>query len=125
MMFPHYSPRKATCTSLVAVLLPLAAHAQQPTPAAAPPPSGTYWVYVGAESADLIQRIRFGPGGTAVEKTIQAGELIADIEGPHGLQISRDGKYLHMTTGHGQPDGKYWRYRSEEHTSELQSRLHL
>jgi DNA-binding beta-propeller fold protein YncE len=67
-------------------------------------------VYVGAESADLIQRIRFGPGGTVVEKTIQAGELIADTEGPHGLQISKDGKYLHMTTGHGQPDGKYWKY---------------
>jgi DNA-binding beta-propeller fold protein YncE len=65
---------------------------------------------VGAESADLIQRIRFGPGGTVVEKTIQAGELIADIEGPHGLQISKDGKWMHVTTGHGQPDGKYWRY---------------
>jgi 6-phosphogluconolactonase (cycloisomerase 2 family) len=32
------------------------------------------------------------------------------MEGPHGLAISRDGKYLHMTTGHGFPDGKYWRY---------------
>ena len=32
------------------------------------------------------------------------------MEGPHGLQISRDGKYLHMTTGHGTPDGKYWKY---------------
>ncbi|NUP90165.1 MAG: hypothetical protein HUU25_10130, partial [Candidatus Sumerlaeia bacterium] len=28
----------------------------------------------------------------------------------HGLAISRDGKYLHMTTGHGFPDGKYWTY---------------
>jgi hypothetical protein len=26
------------------------------------------------------------------------------------LQISRDRKYLHMTTGHGSPDGKYWKY---------------
>ena len=32
------------------------------------------------------------------------------MEGPHGLQISRDGKWLHMTTGHGSPDGKYWQY---------------
>jgi DNA-binding beta-propeller fold protein YncE len=32
------------------------------------------------------------------------------MEGPHGLQISRDGRYLHLTTGHGSPDGKYWRY---------------
>ena len=33
-------------------------------------PTATYWVYVGAESADLIHRIRFGPDGAAVEKTI-------------------------------------------------------
>jgi DNA-binding beta-propeller fold protein YncE len=81
--------------------------------AAAPapvPPTNNYWVYVGAESADLIQRIRFGPGGTVVEKNIAAGELIADIEGPHGLQISKDGKWMHVSTGHGQPDGKYWKY---------------
>ena len=32
------------------------------------------------------------------------------MEGPHGLAISRDGKFLFMTTGHGFPDGKYWKY---------------
>ena len=38
------------------------------------------------------------------------GELAAEMEGPHGLVISPDGKYLYMTTGHGLPDGKYWKY---------------
>src|SRR5690606_32803499 len=32
-----------------------------------------------------------------------------ETEGPHGLAISRDGRYLHMTTGHGLPHGMYWR----------------
>src|SRR5690606_14629996 len=73
-------------------------------------PTANYWVYVGAESADLIHRIRFGPDGAVVEKTIPVGEIPTEMEGPHGLVISRDGKYLHMTTGHGVPDGKYWRY---------------
>ena len=73
-------------------------------------PTATYWVYVGAESADLVHRIRFGPDGAVVEKTFSVGESAHELEGPHGLQISRDGKYLHMTTGHGAPDGKYWRY---------------
>jgi len=45
-----------------------------------------------------------------VERTIGAGEMATEAEGPHGLQISRDGKFLHMTTGHGSPDGKYWKY---------------
>lgn len=107
MMVRDYWSRKATAWSVAALATPFVLAAQQ---SAARPPAANYWVYVGAESADLIQRIRFGPGGAVVEKTIQAGELIADIEGPHGLQISKDGKYLHMTTGHGQPDGKYWKY---------------
>jgi DNA-binding beta-propeller fold protein YncE len=77
---------------------------------AAPKPVNDYWIYVGAESADLIHRVRFGPGGAVVEKTIPVGESAVEMEGPHGLQISRDGKYLHMTTGHGAPDGKYWKY---------------
>ena len=74
------------------------------------PPRAKYWAYVGAESADMIYRIRFDAAGAAVEKAIAIGELAAEMEGPHGLAISRDGKFLHMTTGHGFPDGKYWRY---------------
>jgi DNA-binding beta-propeller fold protein YncE len=94
---------------LGSLLVPVESGAQRkaPTPAA---PTQHYWVYVGAESADKIHRIRFGPDGTVVEKTIGIGELAAEMEGPHGLAISADGKYLHMTTGHGFPDGKYWRY---------------
>ena len=92
-----------------ALFLP-AALAAQSVPASPPAPTKTYWVYVGAESADLIHRIRFGPGGAVVEKTIGVGESAVEMEGPHGLQISPDGRYLHMTTGHGAPDGKYWKY---------------
>jgi len=74
------------------------------------PPAAKYWAYVGAESADMIYRVRFDASGAAVEKAIPIGELAAEMEGPHGLAISKDGKYLHMTTGHGFPDGKYWKY---------------
>ena len=91
----------------VAAQVPGAAPPPAPPP---PPPTATYWVYVGAESADLIHRIRFGPSGATVERTTPVGEFAAEMEGPHGLAISRDGKFLHMTTGHGFPDGKYWRY---------------
>lgn len=73
-------------------------------------PTATYWLYVGAESADRIYRVRFGPGGATVEKTIGIGELAAEMEGPHGLQISPDSRWLYMTTGHGTPDGKLWKY---------------
>ena len=70
----------------------------------------TYWIYVGAESADRIYRVKFSAAAATVEKVIRVGELAAEMEGPHGLQISPDGKWLYMTTGHGTPDGKLWKY---------------
>ena len=98
------------------LVLPSVTRAQQPAgaPAAASTavdkPTANYWVYVGAESADLLHRLKFGPEGFVVEKTFPIGEMAAEMEGPHGLAISRDGKFLYMTTGHGFPDGKYWKY---------------
>ncbi len=94
-------------TALGGLILLTATAVAQQAPAK---PTNDYWVYVGAESADLIHRVRFGPAGAVVEKTIPVGESAVEMEGPHGLQISRDGKYLHMTTGHGAPDGKYWKF---------------
>lgn len=97
--------KSSMLTALLAVAASPAAIGQQP-----PKITANYWAYVGAESADKIHRIRFGPDGAVVERTLMVGELAAEMEGPHGLAITRDGKYLHMTTGHGFPDGKYWRY---------------
>jgi len=74
------------------------------------PPAAHYWVYVGAESADLVHRIHLGPEGARVENAFRVGELVAEMEGPHGLVVSPDGRYLHLTTGHGVPDGKYWKF---------------
>ena len=79
-------------------------------PAEAPGPTANYYVYAGAESADMIYRVKFGPEGTRVEKAIPIGEQATEMEGPHGLQISPDGRWLFMTTGHGTPDGKFWKF---------------
>jgi DNA-binding beta-propeller fold protein YncE len=104
-------PAALSCGLLLCLSAPPGWLSASQAPASAPPkPTSNYWVYVGAESADLIHRIRFGPAGVAVEKTIPVGELAAEMEGPHGLVISADGKYLFMTTGHGMPDGKFWKY---------------
>jgi DNA-binding beta-propeller fold protein YncE len=73
------------------------------------PADQIYYVYVGAESADLIHRIRLGPDGLSVERTIPVGEIPVETEGPHGLATSADGRHLYMTTAHGVPDGKLWK----------------
>lgn len=70
----------------------------------------TYWAYVGAESADRIHRLRFDGTRLVVERTTTIGEIPNEMEGPHGLQTSSDGRFLFMTTGHGRPEGKLWIY---------------
>lgn len=99
----------ALCKAAALLLVPLALEAQ-PRPTRPAPPTSNYWIYVGAESADQLYRIKFGPAGAAVEKTIGVGEIPTEMEGPHGLQVSPDGRYLYMTTGHGSPDGKFWKF---------------
>jgi DNA-binding beta-propeller fold protein YncE len=104
-------PANRSCLlAAAAVAIALAGAVPQAQQRPAPKPAATYWAYVGAESADLVQRIRFGPDGTVIEKTTLIGELPTEMEGPHGLQISPDGRYLYMTTGHGRPDGKLWKF---------------
>jgi DNA-binding beta-propeller fold protein YncE len=113
MMPDTFGPRNriAAALRLAGVLLAVGAlHADRPQIPGPQPPATTYWVYVGAESADLIHRIRFGPDGAIVERTTMIGEMPNEMEGPHGLQTSADGRFLYMTTGHGTPDGKLWKY---------------
>jgi DNA-binding beta-propeller fold protein YncE len=75
-------------------------------------PEATYYVYVGAESADLMHRVRFGPEGAALDNTTSVGEIAVETEGPHGFSRSPDGEFVYMTTGHGVPDGKLWKYHA-------------
>ena len=79
---------------------------------ASEPDGATYWVYVGAESADLIHRVRLDADGVAVESSTPVGEIAVETEGPHGLNVSPDGRHLYMTTAHGVPDGKLWKFEA-------------
>jgi DNA-binding beta-propeller fold protein YncE len=100
-------------------LTPPPASAQEPSspPAAggdrpqSQEPQADYWIYVGAESADRIHRVRFGPDGILVEQTTSIGRFPTVTEGPHGLVVSPDGERLYMTTGHGSPDGMLWKFQ--------------
>mgnify|MGYP001158576022 FL=1 len=70
----------------------------------------TYYVYVGAESADLIHRVKLDANGVSIDQTTPVGEMAVENEGPHGLNVSPDGEFLYMTTAHGVPDGKLWKF---------------
>jgi DNA-binding beta-propeller fold protein YncE len=84
--------------------------------AAAPAPERDYLVYVAAEAVDRIALIRFGPGGARVEREHEIGLNRADPDGPHGLGVAPDGSFYYVTTGHGNPNGHLWKYRTADHT---------
>ena len=81
-----------------------------PAPQRSSAADATYYVYVGAESADLIHRIKLDADGVSVDQTTPVGEMAVENEGPHGLNVSPDGAFLYMTTAHGVPDGKLWKF---------------
>lgn len=79
-------------------------------------PEATYWMYVGSESADKLHRLRFGPDGFVEEQATVVGRLPTEVEGPHGIVVSPDGAYVYLTTGHGIPDGHFWKFATEADT---------
>jgi DNA-binding beta-propeller fold protein YncE len=73
-------------------------------------PSQDYVALVASESVDEIAFVRFGPSGIRVDRTNTTGVLPTDVDGPHGVAVSPDGKYYYVSTAHGAPFGYLWKY---------------
>ena len=72
-----------------------------------------YYVYVTAESEDEVALIKFDGKNATIEETIPVGIWPAEIEGPHGINISPDGKYWYLSLAHGNPYGTLYKYSTE------------
>lgn len=82
-----------------------------------------YYVYVTAESEDEVALIKFDGKEAVVEETIAVGTWPAEIEGPHGINISPDGKYWYLSLAHGNPYGTLYKYSTE--TNEIVGQVKL
>ncbi|HEY6110838.1 MAG TPA: YncE family protein [Gemmatimonadales bacterium] len=83
------------------------AAAQAPvTPAA---PTYGYRLYVVSESGDIVTQL--GWDGTTLKtiKTVPVGVMPADIDGPHNVTVSPDGRFYYVTVAHGTPYGSLWK----------------
>jgi DNA-binding beta-propeller fold protein YncE len=85
----------------------------------APAPFTTYRFLATAESEDRVALVRFIPcrfGGTSaacgptVERTYEVGRFPADVEGPHGVVASPDGRVFYVSMAHGRPNGWLEKY---------------
>jgi DNA-binding beta-propeller fold protein YncE len=105
---------------ILAVVAGCAAQTRVPPPASAAqqgsvthaivPPTQDYLALVASEAVDQIAVVRFGPAGIRVERTNTTGVLPADVDGPHGVAVSPDGKFYYVSTAHGTPYGFLWKY---------------
>jgi len=84
------------------------------SPASPGPPTSDYWVYVVCESADLVQRVRFGPDGARVDREVEVGRMPVDIDGPHGVDVSADQRFYYVSLAHGRPFGSLLKYRTDD-----------
>lgn len=69
-----------------------------------------YLVAVASEAADKLTFVRFAGSAARIESEIDTGIMPTDIDGPHGLAVSPDGKFLYVSLAHGQPHGAVLKY---------------
>jgi YVTN family beta-propeller protein len=77
-------------------------------------PDQDYLVYVLSEAADRISLIRFGPDGARLEREVATGDMPIDIDGPHGIAVSRDKRFYYVSLAHGRPFGSVWKYSTKD-----------
>lgn len=86
--------------------------------AAAGQPGATYWLYVCAESDDIVEKITFDGSELRLVKSIAVGAWPTETEGPHGVNVSPDGEYWFLSLAHDQPGptGSLHKYEAETDT---------
>ena len=82
-----------------------------------------YFIYVTSESQDEVHLIKFDGKKGERMKDIPVGVWPLEIEGPHGITISPDGKYWYLSLAHGFPYGHVYKYETE--TDKLIDRVEL
>ena len=71
-----------------------------------------YFVYIAAESDDTVDLVRFGPDGGELLRRIPVGILPNEIEGPHGVRVSPDGRHWYVSIAHGMPYGSVHKFET-------------
>lgn len=85
--------------------------------------STDYFIYATAESEDEVALVKFDGSNVHVVKRIPVGVWPVEIEGPHGINISPDGRHWFLSMAHGIPFGHLYKYKTG--TDEFVDRVEL
>jgi DNA-binding beta-propeller fold protein YncE len=92
-----------------ALWLALAVPAAGQSPAPPAPARFPYRLYVVSESSDIVSQLAWDGTTLKTVKTVPVGIMPADIDGPHNITLSPDGRFYYVTVAHGTPYGSLWK----------------
>ena len=72
-------------------------------------PSPRYRIYVASESRDIVSQLEWDGTALRTVKVVPVGIMPSDIDGPHHVTVSLDGRYWYVTIAHGTPYGSLWK----------------
>src|SRR5881398_3249136 len=78
-------------------------------PAGGAPGTPGYRILVSSESGDIVSQLTWDGAALKTVKVVPVGIMPADIDGPHNVTVSPDGKYWYVTIAHGTPYGSLWK----------------
>jgi YVTN family beta-propeller protein len=73
------------------------------------PQGSGYRLYVASESGDIVTQLAWNGSTLSTVKVVPVGIMPADIDGPHNVAVSPDGRYWYVTIAHGTPFGTLWK----------------
>jgi YVTN family beta-propeller protein len=68
-----------------------------------------YRILVTSESGDIVTQLTWDGTALKTVKVVPVGIMPGDIDGPHNVTVSPDGKYWYVTIAHGTPYGTLWK----------------
>jgi YVTN family beta-propeller protein len=68
-----------------------------------------YRVGVVSESGDVTTWLKPVASGLAIDRVVPVGIMPTDIDGPHNITVSPDGRHYYVTVAHGTPYGSLWK----------------
>ncbi|HXY31691.1 MAG TPA: YncE family protein [Gemmatimonadaceae bacterium] len=103
-------------TALCCAALGTSPALSQTAPTAPPSADTPYSLYVSSESGDIVTRIEVASTGWHKAAEIPVGLLPSDIDGPHNVSVSPDGRFWYVSIAHGMPFGFVWKFTTGSDT---------
>ncbi len=93
--------------------------------AAAAGPVPHFRIYVSSESGDIVSQLEWDGAALQTVKVVPVGVMPSDIDGPHNVTVSPDGRFWYVTVAHGTSYGSLWKMAVQGDTLEARAPVEM